>query len=205
MSYFTDQSGSNDAQHAIARAEYLAQPNNTPIYFAVDSDPTQADLQSNISDYFASVSSILGNAAMNPNSYKLGIYGSCSTCTYFKALYPTAYTMLANPHGTFNNYNIIQSHHIEVPATTINNNYIPAINIDPDQSSGNSYGGWKHTTHKYSLWSNYGNAVNHRRRCFICGHYQYQYHVPNNAGNKCTVCGYTGTIVIPTNSVNDEE
>ena len=49
------------------------------------------------------------------------------------------------------------------------------------------------------VWNNYGNPVKHRGVCDFaeCNAYVYAYHVPNAAGNRCTVCGYVGTIVGP--------
>ena len=48
-------------------------------------------------------------------------------------------------------------------------------------------------------WVNYGSPIYHRGACSFldCSEYVYAYHVPNAAGNKCTVCGYVGTIVGP--------
>lgn len=50
-----------------------------------------------------------------------------------------------------------------------------------------------------NTWNNYGDPVKHRGVCKFpeCSAYVYDYHIPNAAGNKCTVCGYTGTIVGP--------
>ncbi|MBO4934584.1 MAG: M23 family metallopeptidase [Clostridia bacterium] len=48
-------------------------------------------------------------------------------------------------------------------------------------------------------WTNYGSPIYHRGACSFlgCSGYAYAYHVPNAAGNRCTVCGYVGTIVGP--------
>lgn len=46
------------------------------IYFAVDYDPTQADLEGPVADYFAGVTSTLGSG------YRLGVYGSGMCCGF---------------------------------------------------------------------------------------------------------------------------
>jgi hypothetical protein len=74
--YFSRNQGQSDGAGALALARAVGQPLGSSIYFAVDYDPTQADLEGPVADYFAGVTSTLGSG------YRLGVYGSGMCCGF---------------------------------------------------------------------------------------------------------------------------
>jgi len=58
----------------------IGQPYGSAIYFAVDYDPTQADLDGAISNYFTGVHAALYVGAEGKPSYRVGVYGSGLCC-----------------------------------------------------------------------------------------------------------------------------
>ncbi|WP_296952467.1 DUF1906 domain-containing protein [uncultured Massilia sp.] len=71
------------AAYRMAR-EVIGQPFGSGIYFAVDYDPTQADLDGAVGDYFTGVHAALYVAAEGQPTYRVGVYGSglcCATLT----------------------------------------------------------------------------------------------------------------------------
>lgn len=69
--YFTAAQGTFDGQQAHARAVAVGQPNNSPIFFAVDYDASDADLSGAITNYV--------NAFYNEvffGGFAVGVYGS---------------------------------------------------------------------------------------------------------------------------------
>lgn len=74
-SYFTVKQAEEDAKAANEAALALGIPKNTVIYFAVDFDATDAQINSSVLPYFAKVSEI-----MNKGFYKTGIYGTRNVC-----------------------------------------------------------------------------------------------------------------------------
>ena len=74
--YFSRAQGQSDGTAALALARAVGQPDGSSIYFAVDYDPTQADIDGPVADYFAGVASTLGAG------YRIGVYGSGLCCGY---------------------------------------------------------------------------------------------------------------------------
>jgi hypothetical protein len=60
--------------------EVIGQPYGSAIYFAVDYDPTQADIDGVISNYFTGVRAALYVGAEGQPSYRVGVYGSGLCC-----------------------------------------------------------------------------------------------------------------------------
>jgi hypothetical protein len=60
--------------------ESIGQPFGSAIYFAVDYDPTQADIDGVISNYFTGVHAALYVANEGEPSYRVGVYGSGLCC-----------------------------------------------------------------------------------------------------------------------------
>lgn len=80
-SFFTRDQGLADGAAAFRMArETIGQPYGSAIYFAVDYDPTQADLDGAISDYFTGVHAALYVGAQGQPSYQVGVYGSGLCC-----------------------------------------------------------------------------------------------------------------------------
>jgi hypothetical protein len=79
--YFTRAQGLADGAQAWRMArESIGQPFGSAIYFAVDYDPTQADIDGGISNYFTGVRAALYVANEGEPSYQAGVYGSGLCC-----------------------------------------------------------------------------------------------------------------------------
>ena len=79
--FFTRAQGLADGAAAFQMARnVIGQPFGSAIYFAVDFDPTQADLDGAISNYFTGVHAALYVAAEGQPSYRVGVYGSGLCC-----------------------------------------------------------------------------------------------------------------------------
>jgi hypothetical protein len=79
--FFSRAQGLADGAQAYRMAkEAIGQPFGSAIYFAVDYDPTQADLDGVISNYFTGVHAALYVANEGEPSYRVGVYGSGLCC-----------------------------------------------------------------------------------------------------------------------------
>jgi hypothetical protein len=79
--FFTRSQGLADGACAYRQArESIGQPFGSCIYFAVDYDATQADLDGPVSDYFTGVHAALFVANDGAPSYVVGAYGSGLCC-----------------------------------------------------------------------------------------------------------------------------
>ena len=79
--FFTRAQGLADGAAAFQMArDVIGQPFGSAIYFAVDFNPTQADLDGAISNYFTGVHAALFVAAEGQPSYRVGVYGSGLCC-----------------------------------------------------------------------------------------------------------------------------
>jgi len=74
-SYFTGTQGYSDLIAATTAAKILGFPETTIIYFAVDCDPVDDEIESNIIPYFQA----LNNTTTEP-SYRIGVYGTRNVC-----------------------------------------------------------------------------------------------------------------------------
>ncbi|KFZ03760.1 hypothetical protein V502_10683 [Pseudogymnoascus sp. VKM F-4520 (FW-2644)] len=77
VTYFTELMGRRDGQLAHTAAVGHGFPIGTVIYFAVDFDATQAEINSNVIPYFLGVKKALKE---NDNRYIHGVYGSRNVC-----------------------------------------------------------------------------------------------------------------------------
>lgn len=79
--FFTRAQGLADGAQAFRMAsEAIGQPFGSAIYFAVDYDPTQADIDGGIANYFTGVRAALYVANVGQPSYRVGVYGSGLCC-----------------------------------------------------------------------------------------------------------------------------
>jgi len=79
--FFTRAQGLADGAQAYRMAkETIGQPFGSAIYFAVDYDPTGADIDGGISNYFTGVHAALYVANDGAPSYRVGVYGSGLCC-----------------------------------------------------------------------------------------------------------------------------
>ncbi len=197
--YSTDR-GVINARTAVEAAAALSQPADTPIYFAIERGIESETEERNIRSYLQGVVSVLADTSENPNRYKLGVYGPQNRCKKVKEeWYTDAYTMFGHPHGE------------SYSGWTIEQDYCPSGYsgnlkdlVDFNISRTSDYGGWLY--HQYpASWSNYGSGIKHRKKCLYCDKYIYEYHTPDSTGTRCTKCGYTGAIAIPTVEKGDED
>ncbi|KAJ5782133.1 hypothetical protein N7457_003907 [Penicillium paradoxum] len=77
-SYFDYATGRRDGFAAHEAAVNHGLPTSTVIYFAVDFDATQAEINSNVEPYFKGVA---GALARRDNKYIMGVYGSRNVCS----------------------------------------------------------------------------------------------------------------------------
>jgi len=79
--FFSRAQGLADGAAAFLMAtQVIGQPFGSAIYFAVDYDPTQADIDGAISNYFTGVHAALHVGAEGQPSYRVGVYGSGLCC-----------------------------------------------------------------------------------------------------------------------------
>ncbi|MBR1390482.1 MAG: DUF1906 domain-containing protein [Lachnospiraceae bacterium] len=132
-SYFSSAQGQADASYAVSLATARGQTSGSAIYFAVDFDATEAQINANIMLYFSAVSSVITAAG-----YYVGVYGSGMTCRKIRNAGYASYSWLAMPTGwaeysTYTSWNIKQT-----CSTTIS-----GVSVDIDSANSvNSIGGW---------------------------------------------------------------
>lgn len=78
VSYFTPDQGVTDAKGAHDAAAMYGFANGTVIYFAIDYDATEAEIDSNVIPYFEGV---VKGLAERGSCYVHGVYGSRNVCT----------------------------------------------------------------------------------------------------------------------------
>ena len=78
VSYFTQTQAIQDVESAYQCATNLGIPRNTVIYFAVDCDPQDTEITSNIIPYFEKINEEMNNTYNC--KYKIGVYGTRNVC-----------------------------------------------------------------------------------------------------------------------------
>jgi hypothetical protein len=114
VEFFTSSQGQADGAAAVATAKKTAQPEGSPIYFAVDFDAGPDDLTHSVIPYFEQV-----HAAVRGAGYFVGVYGSGLTCSHIQSAGYANFFWLAQSTGwagftDFTSWNIKQG-----AATTI--------------------------------------------------------------------------------------
>ena len=134
-SFFTYQQGLIDGAGAIAYAEHLGQPHNSPIYFAVDDDlPYHGGVQA----YFKGVNDkFKQHGILGQTIYSMGVYGSGHICQSAFDDHMVTFTWLAQSMGwegskEYTDWNIKQS----LGAV------FHSLQIDPDTSAVKGGGGF---------------------------------------------------------------
>ena len=98
--FFTHEQGVADGSAAFQMASAaIGQPRDSAIYFAVDYDATQADLDGPVSAYFAGVRDVFTLAAKGAAQYQVGVYGSGLACSYLLKKELAAFTWLSQSTG----------------------------------------------------------------------------------------------------------
>lgn len=120
-------------------ANSIGQPAGSTIYFAVDYDPSLADINSPISAYFLGIGDAFGTASNGASNYRIGVYGSGLCCKTLLANKLAEMSWLSQSTGfagskdyaSSQSYNLIQ--------------YLPTkitvddggdLSVDPDASNG---------------------------------------------------------------------
>lgn len=78
--HFVESQGYKDAQRAIQAALRCGFPKGTVIYFAVDSDMYEYEINSFVARYFREIR-LFFNSNSNPRKYRVGVYGTRLLCT----------------------------------------------------------------------------------------------------------------------------
>jgi hypothetical protein len=94
--FFTLEQGVEDgaAAHRMA-VEVIGQPGGSAIYFAVDYDASQADLDGPVSNYFTGVHAGLFAAGGGRQLYQVGVYGSGLCCATLRERGAAAFSWLS--------------------------------------------------------------------------------------------------------------
>lgn len=142
-SYFSEKKGFDDGTAAYQYAMLtIDQPEGTPIYFAVDYDASESEVNGVISDYFRGVQRGFNEIRNNSPKYFIGVYGSGLVCRKIKDGGLALYSWLAQSTGwreskKYKDYNIKQlAEKTECIETG-------AITGDPDESPNNNEGSFK--------------------------------------------------------------
>lgn len=136
ISYYTASQGTSDARKAINGANTIGQPHNTPIYFAIDCDVTQSDINGPIKAYLNAIKRFFDTGNI---PYELGLYGPGAVLEAFSSSFP--YTILACA-PSWNGYNSYAGFCIKQYTAKQLNGHRTSILIDPNDSNG-FIGGWK--------------------------------------------------------------
>jgi len=143
--FFSRAQGLADGTAAFQMArDVVKQPFGSAIYFAVDYDPTQADLDGAISNYFTGVHAALYVAAEGKASYRVGVYGSGLCCANLVEIGAVTLTWLSQStafagsrqYAEQQRYDIIQL----LPVRIVGADGI-VLDIDPDATHPDRDGG----------------------------------------------------------------
>lgn len=96
LEYFQNKNqGSSDALTAINAAEKIGLPQGATIYFAVDFDAYEYQIDDFIIPYFQMINWIF-NSTMNPKRYRVGVYGARLICTKVSDLGLATYSFVGD-------------------------------------------------------------------------------------------------------------
>jgi hypothetical protein len=97
--YFSHAKGLEDGAFAYNHAAAMAVPAGAALYFAVDFDPSPAEVQGPVTAYFTGLNEAFHTAAFDHPVYPLGVYGSGLVCATLAQQTPVAFTWLAMSRG----------------------------------------------------------------------------------------------------------
>jgi hypothetical protein len=98
--FFTLAQGVADGSAAHRMAfDAIGQPSGSAIYFAVDYDASQADLDGPVSNYFTGVHAGLFAAGGGQQLYQVGVYGSGLCCATLRERGAAAFSWLSQSTG----------------------------------------------------------------------------------------------------------
>lgn len=122
---FTPEAGTEQASRALDSARTIGQPQSSSIFFAVDFDPAQSELNGPVRSYFASVQAVFG-AAGNP--YQVGVYGSGLTCRFLSDQHLVSRTCLSDSAAFRGSAEFAQSGKWDVKQTLAHQ---PLLGLEP--------------------------------------------------------------------------
>jgi len=96
ITLFNADAGRKQGTQALTQAAAVHQPPRSAIYFAVDFDPTAADLSGALTDYFRAVNQVFKD---HGSTYRVGIYGSGLACKTMRAAGLVSLTWLCGSTG----------------------------------------------------------------------------------------------------------
>lgn len=131
--YFTASQGRKDAQIAVAAALELGLPSGTVVYFAVDVDFQEGDIEGTVIPYITAVQN-----ALEGSIYKTGIYGTRNVCLHAEE-HGIQYSFVANmSYGWSGNLGF------KMPSNWAFDQFVEypiyGVSIDQDASSGKDQG-----------------------------------------------------------------
>lgn len=131
--YFNAQQGTEDAYAAFKAAQELGIPSGTTIYFAVDCDVLDGDVESTVIPYFEGINN---QFKVNESPYKVGVYGARHICNETHAAGLTVNSFVSDMStgysGNIMNYPMPRDWAFNQFATT----EVAGIGIDKDAYSG---------------------------------------------------------------------
>jgi hypothetical protein len=138
--YFNFARGLADGEEAFRAALAVGQPAGSPIYFCVDFDSTQPEIEGPIAAYFRGVRQGFGleDGSGDPTRvYLPGVYGNGLACEWLESAGLVHFTWLAMPvdwgGADFSDWNLHQTG----SAT------LCGLSVDTDESNVKGGGGWK--------------------------------------------------------------
>jgi len=133
--YFSRAKGVDDGTSAYHDALSLSQPKGSAIYFAVDFDAPSTDIAAVISEYFRGIADGFSTISQGNPNYRIGVYGSGSTCSSLLNQNLATYSWMAMSKGWQGhdcaNWNIKQK-----PGKSLN-----GVSLDYDDAA-DDYGGF---------------------------------------------------------------
>jgi hypothetical protein len=127
--------GERDALVCRNYAPGIGAPPGACIYFAVDVDVTNAQIQNAVFPYFQSVRRILADASKPTPVYRVGVYGCGSACSVMRSAGLVDFTWLTNAmgwNGSRNYRDSMQWNLLQhLPAT------MAGLDVDPDETNPN--------------------------------------------------------------------
>lgn len=137
--FFSYMQGLSDGSAAFQMAhDTIGQPFDSAIYFAVDYDATQADLEGPISDYFGGIRDAFVLASKRATCYLIGVYGSGLCCAYLLEKQLATFSWLSQSTGfsgsaafkAAGRYNLLQ----KMPQSVVLDDGA-TIQFDPNESN----------------------------------------------------------------------
>jgi hypothetical protein len=111
----------------------IGQPDDTPIYFAVDYDAAPGDVAGVIKEYFQGIQDGFQTVGQGSPKYQVGVYGSGLTCTELLAGGLATFTWLSQSTGFSGSRAFAQNKHYNL--IQFLPQHVCSIDSDPDQTN----------------------------------------------------------------------